>query len=543
MEIHDFYAKVPKIIIFCIDNWISQKNMEHHHFSAPVSVFHGIPLPEEKMTLAGYAALISSYQLRVPLPWRLAAISSKHRKYETAQWRVFTPKHNPADTFIGHLTFALKYEEVDLAVLSALFATVNPEDITAIIQNEPTGQYSRRIWFFYEWLTDRILNIPNAAAGDYVDALNADMQYPGPVSMSKRHRVRNNLPGVQSFCPLIRRTEKLDRLMDMDLPAQARNELGKVHPDIVARAAAFLLLKDSKASYAIEGERPPHNRAERWGRAIGQAGREELTLEELLRLQTIVIEDARFIHMGWRNQGGFVGVHDRATGAPIPDHISARWQDVPRLMEGLIAMDKKLATSSYNPVLSAALIAFGFVFIHPFEDGNGRIHRYLIHHVLAEKDFAPKGIVFPVSAVILDRIEEYRITLENYSKAHLPLIEWEPTDRGNVSVLNETFDLYRFFDATLQAEFLYECVQDTVEKSLPEEVEYLARHDRMKAWIGSRFDMPDRTIELLISFLRQGDGKFSKRALDKEFSQLTPSEAEQLEKAFADIFADRNAPS
>ncbi|HIP51694.1 MAG TPA: hypothetical protein EYG94_06355 [Campylobacterales bacterium] len=31
------------------------------------------------------------------------------------------------------------------------------------------------------------------------------------------------------------------------------------------------------------------------------------------------------------------------------------------------------------------MIAFSFVYIHPLEDGNGRIHRYLIHHVLAER--------------------------------------------------------------------------------------------------------------------------------------------------------------
>jgi hypothetical protein len=37
-----------------------------------------------------------------------------------------------------------------------------------------------------------------------------------------------------------------------------------------------------------------------------------------------------------------------------------------------------------DPVVAAAILAFGFVYIHPFEDGNGRIHRYLIHHVLAD---------------------------------------------------------------------------------------------------------------------------------------------------------------
>lgn len=93
---------------------------------------------------------------------------------------------------------------------------------------------------------------------------------------------------------------------------------------------------------------------------------------------------------------------------PLPDHISANPKDLDSLMGGMIETYALLLNSEYNPVLTAALIAFGFVFIHPFEDGNGRIHRYLIHHVLAETGFVPKGLVFPVSAVILERIEAYK---------------------------------------------------------------------------------------------------------------------------------------
>jgi Fic family protein len=39
----------------------------------------------------------------------------------------------------------------------------------------------------------------------------------------------------------------------------------------------------------------------------------------------------------------------------------------------------------------AAATAFGFVYVHPFQDGNGRIHRCLVHHVLAERKFTPPG--------------------------------------------------------------------------------------------------------------------------------------------------------
>ena len=70
------------------------------------------------------------------------------------------------------------------------------------------------------------------------------------------------------------------------------------------------------------------------------------------------------------------------------------------------------------------MLAFGFVYIHPFEDGNGRIHRYLMHHVLARRGFNPSGIHFPVSAAILDKIDAYRDVLESYSGWLLPIIGW-----------------------------------------------------------------------------------------------------------------------
>ena len=49
-----------------------------------------------------------------------------------------------------------------------------------------------------------------------------------------------------------------------------------------------------------------------------------------------------------------------------------------------------------DPVIASAFLAFGFVYIHPYEDGNGRLHRYLIHHVLATRGFNPPEVMFPV---------------------------------------------------------------------------------------------------------------------------------------------------
>ena len=393
-------------------------------FSGPVDVIHERRLPE-KATPAGYAALIDAYDLDVPIPRALSAIGTKHRIIEDAGWRIYTPRHAPEASLEGHLTFALKNEGLDLAVLKRLFLAVEGDEIVALVRQTPTGVYTRRIWFLYEWLLGSELDVSIDDKVTYVDAVDTDLQFARPGQNSARHRVRNNMPGTPEFCPLVFRTKVLDELIALDLKERARVVVSEVPKDLLARTAAFLLLKDLKSSYVIEGETPPQDRIQRWGRAIGEAGRAPLDNQELLRLQRIVIGDERFVKLGFRDQGGFVGEHDRETQRPIPDHISARHEDLGFLINGLIEFDHA-AEGELDPVIAAAVLAFGFIYIHPFEDGNGRIHRYLMHHVLARRGFNPAGVRLPVSSVILERIDEYKNVLETYSARLLPLVEWEP---------------------------------------------------------------------------------------------------------------------
>lgn len=221
--------------------------LKNNHFSRFVSVFHGRHLPEGESLLAGYSALIEIYNLQVPLPEVLSAISQKHTKYQKNDWMLYTPRHAPHESLFGQLTFALKNEGVNLSILKALFETISPEEINHIVALQPTGSYSRRIWFLYEWLQNVKLPLKNAESGSFVDALDDTLQYAGPSRLSKRHRVRNNLPGTPAFCPTIRKTPNLEKFIEKNLGDQARAILGKVHPDVLMRAAAFLLLKDSKS--------------------------------------------------------------------------------------------------------------------------------------------------------------------------------------------------------------------------------------------------------------------------------------------------------
>ncbi len=487
------------------------------------------------MIFAGYAALIHAFGLRVPLPRTLSAIGQRHRVRNQGGWRILTPRHAPTPDLEGHLRFALKYEGLDLAVLKRLFTVLAPSEFGAIVRAKPTGSYSRRIWFLYEWLLGKRLDLDDAVRGTYTDAVDRDQQCSIAGENSARHRVRNNLPGTPAFCPLVFRTVKLQQFAAMDLVQRARHAVAGVPKDLLARTAAFLLLNDSRSSYAIEGERAPQDRIQRWGRAISEAGQRPVDSDELLRLQAIVIGDARFVRLGLREDGGFAGEHDRDTRMPIPDHISARPEDLPSLMEGMSSFER-VAAPGLDAVIAAAMLSFGFVYVHPFVDGNGRIHRYLIHHVLARRGFNPAGVVFPVSAAILERIDEYRATLQEYSRRLLPVIDWKPTADGNVNVLNDTADFYRFFDATPHAEFLYACVQKTIEEDLPRETAFLARYDQFRQRIELIADMPDRTIDLLFRFLHQNQGRLSMRAREQESVQMRETEVSAAEAAYGELF-------
>lgn len=514
------------------------------HFSQKKPIFHGKQSPEEGV-IVGYAAIVDKLQLRMPMVNPIAMVCDQNKNYRNKDWIILPTSYLPEDNkkldemeaLYKHLVFALKYEGINLLLFSCLTKHYSEAKLTSLVNFEPTGKYSRRIWFIIEWLLGKNLEGKEALSKkSYIPVVDSTQQYSVEGQKSARHLVINNLPGTPDFCPMIKKTKKLEKYINDNLSNKKSDYLKGIRKEIIQRASAFLLLKDSKASFSIEGESPKSKRAARWGQAIGQAGTKDLTQDELRRLQQVVIENSRFVEMGFREKGGFIGEHDQVSGEPTPEHISAKWQDLPKLINGLIETNKILVNSEIDAVISATIIAFGFVFIHPFEDGNGRIHRYLIHHILAKKRFSKQGIIFPVSSSILDHIEDYKKVLETYSLPLLDFIEWEETNDHNVNVINETIDYYRYYDSTIQAEFLYDCVFDTIENIIPRELSYLTQYDEFKKIIDDEFEMPDRLVALLVKFLDQNNGVLSKRAKANEFSALSEKEVESIEKLYSNIF-------
>lgn len=205
-------------------------------------------------------------------------------------------------------------------------------------------------------------------------------------------------------------------------------------------------------------------------------------------------------------------------------------------MQGLIAANERMREGALDTVLQATATAFGFVYIHPFQDGNGRLHRCLIHYVLAERTFTPPGMVFPVAPVMLDRIETYRNTLRAHSGPLMEYIDWRPTPARNVDVQNDTADLYRYFDCTQAAEFLYGCVAQAVDKDLPREIDFLRRNDQAMRRVMNMVEMPDRVAENLIRFIRLNEGRLGRKRGEGEFAKLTDDEVNSIEATVREAF-------
>ena len=146
-------------------------------------------------------------------------------------------------------------------------------------------------------------------------------------------------------------------------------------------------------------------------------------------------------------------------------------------------------------------------------------------------------MVFPVSSVMLSRIDDYGAALRGHSGPLMRFIAWKALPDGNVEVTNDTSDLYRYYDCTNEAEFLYDCILQTIESDLPREIDYLKRHDLAVKRIINAFEMPGRTAEDIIMLIRRNGGVLPRKRRKKEFERLTESEVATLEAIVAEGFA------
>lgn len=491
----------------------------------------------------GYAALTLSYGLHHPPRRRASFVSEKHSRrseWSSEERTVVTlpPQYEPGPSVCDQLEFALKHEGLDLLVLAALFTSPEGEaigaEITRWVTQKPSGRYARRAWFLYELLTQRQLPLGPSKAKSYLPLLDPETHYTARPTPSPRHKVMDNLLGPAEFCPIVRRTARLQETAALHLDQEAKQLLADYDAEVLRRAVDFLYTKETRSTFKLEGEVPDSQRAHRFAAALrGMELPSALDEAALTRLQNVIVARGS-ADPGYRTEPVYIG-EQRNLRRQLIHYVAPRPQDVPGMMGGLLTCMRRMEEARIDPIVQAAVAAFGFVFIHPFSDGNGRIHRALIHHVLSRSGFTPHGLLLPVSAVILRKRAEYDAALESISRPLMQFVDYDEIEDGRLVVHNDTAALYRFLDFTRLAEDLGRWTEQTVREELRLELDFITRYRKARAAMEELVDLPDRLLNLFIQVVTHNGGKLSK-AKRGLFDRLSDTQIEQLEAAVREGF-------
>jgi hypothetical protein len=494
---------------------------------------------EASLEPAGHAWLRERLELPVPPPAHRSFVGASSRRTEIDGDRTreyYPTAYAVPDDPIAHVKFALRHEPTDLTVLTAALRHIPATDLEAWVAREPTGAYARRTWFLFETFVGEPLDLPGAIVGNYAPALDPRRHVVARRRNSKRHRVADNLLGDARFCPTVRRTPKLADAMAWDLDARAHDVVRAVAPALLARAVRCLYARETRSSFAIERAIPSSGREERFVQALAQAADLDPTDPRVLAEVQGQIVDRRFAAKGWRREQNYVG-RTVAGYREVVDYVCPKPDDVAGLMAGWAAMYERLLAPEVDAVVAAAVVGFGFVFLHPYLDGNGRLHRLLLHHVLARRGFGPEDVILPVSSAILRDRRGYDAALERFSGAIAPYVDHVLGPDRDLAVLNDTAYLYRTFDATHVVEYTYDRLREAIDVDLAEELGFLDLFERALQGVQRVVDLPDHRARELVQLVLQNDGRLSARKR-RRFAELTDDEVAACE---ATITAARDA--
>ncbi len=449
----------------------------------------------------------------------------------------FGAKYAVPNTPLDHFEFSLKYDDINLDFFKAVFQNILNQDVVKYIEGSPAGRYRRAIGFLYEFLTGIPLTLSRPVSGNYVDLLDADRYVTGTIEKDARWRINNNLLGTPAYCPIVRRTKVLNELLDIDTKQLVRDLRKSYDPEIFQRVINYLYKKETRSSYEIERETPSPDRMEKFITLLSHGGTEPneqmVSRERLITLQNTIV-DPRFSAAGYRNFQNYVGA-SLPNGLEQIDYICPP----PSIVNDTMPALSELATKSAGAPaeIRAAILSFGFVFIHPFEDGNGRIHRFLIHDVLAHDELVPQGMIIPVSAHMLNHIRDYEGILEKYSKPLMQRVRYQRAEDTTITITNleQIEGYYRYPDLTEQCVYLLETIHATIAEDMPEELLFIQRYDEAKKELQNIVDMPDRDINMMLTFLHQNNGAFPKRRRER-FAKLTDEEIARMQSAYQTVF-------
>ena len=275
---------------------------------------------------------------------------------------------------------------------------------------------------------------------------------------------------------------------------------------------------------------------------------EPLGIDSLTVLQKGILGETA-LRFGVRQSPVFVG--QATIRDDIVHYIGPDFTSLDGMLDGLKAFEQ--ATRGREALARAAVIAFGFVYIHPMSDGNGRIHRFLINDTLQRDRAIPAGVILPVSATITgvrefghgyDRVLEVfsRPFMRRYDDAHRfgEMLTYEDSVRSNL-----VFDAYedagaawRYPDLTEHAVYTAQLVAHTIRHEMADEARVLIRFEVAQRRIKDVLEMPDLDAVRMIRSIKENgwrvSGKLTREYAVLEDKALALRVVEAVQSAFED---------
>lgn len=488
---------------------------------------------------------------------------------------IYPPNMNPGDTAADHLLFHIRHEPISLELLARVFEASGPQFVQDWVNSKPTSQYARRAAFLYEFLTGKELVPPAGVRGSYVPVLDSEKNLASTPGMegdrSSTWKITNNMPGTRFFCPAIPKTKKLQNAAKYDISTHYEAIIEEFGQELLARSASWLTTRESTASFALERESSETNRIQRFAQVIAtwtghdaSPGKHPddngvtslirsgiLSEQRLASLQRAILGDnALIVSHGYRKSPVFVGQTFHRSQTVL--YLAPPAEDVAAMLEGIETFLDR--TQRQSSVLRATIASFGFVYVHPLSDGNGRVHRFLINDILRRDGATPEGVILPISVAISADQTSRRGYDEVLDTISLPLMEhirsdilFDSTSQTYPDGVESDliFDrndvarpVWRYADYSAHVTYMAEVINTTIVHHMREEAIYLRNHDNARLALKEICEMPDSMADRIIRSVNENQAETAGKHLRKQYSHVTEDTWAEFVKAVRKAFAD-----
>jgi hypothetical protein len=462
------------------------------------------------MAFVGYEKLRQHFGLAAFDIERPAKVMPVTRIEQTPQG-IWAPKSTaPAtDDPLGHLLFALKHEGINLPIIVQVLSRIPPERLLAEIRATPNGANIRKACYLWETYTGNSLEDIPPVGGQVAELFDPANYVTTAGVRNAKWRVRFNGLGSPAYCPTVERTPAINALMDTGILAQANTFIGSLSHEMMDRALAWAYLSETESSFAIERETPSESKAESFANLLRQAhDPQPLSESYLSALQSSVVSSAIDQASSFRDEQNWL--RGPLRGSSGVTYVPPEPALAGELMDGLISFGNGLARD-IDPIVAASVISFGFVFIHPFMDGNGRLSRFLFHHALCQSGKLEKGFMLPVSIAMKRNEADYLAALNGFSRKARRFwdVTWLDGDEYDFKFTGHP-SIYQFWDATRCVEFGFNMAQQALDIDLRKETEFLAYYDQIVRAVNDAVDIRNSDLAALVVSCLQQNGTISK---------------------------------